>query len=152
MWVSHQRLLETITTAVRTVLCTDKDKNEVLTLEEKVSRLNGQIDTLKVDKRKLKEEVEDIKTKRRLDETELKVLVQAQKDRLEIESERNTVALEGKFVEKEKVLLKDFHSKAEALLQQNKSDIQDMLGQVMKCLPNVNWNIGAKDDGSPKSD
>ena len=142
LFVSKKALSEliakSVNAAVASTLSTSKEWAGVQNMEQKIALLEKERD-------RVYEELQKVKTTKKCDEVELKVLVKAQKQKLELEGQQQAVENERQWVEKEKQMLKDMQAKAEALLETNKKDVKEMLAQVMKCLPNVNARLRIDD-------
>lgn len=123
--------------------------------------LEGQIEGLVKDKRELKEEVEDLKLKKRLEQEEINHLVKINEEKLKAELERKELKLEQDFQKKineleetsmKKVVasLAQFHEKMEAKFDSELKNMKDVLALLMKGLPNVNMEI-TKHIGGPRT-
>ena len=114
--------------------------------------LRSQIDDLVKDKRMLKETVEDLKLKKRLEQEEIAHLQKINEEKLKCDLERKELKLEQDFQKKineieevgmKKVVesLSQFHTKMEEKFDSELKNMKDVLALLMKGLPNVNMEI-----------
>jgi len=123
--------------------------------------LRGQVDKLVKEKREVREELEELKLKKRLEQEEIAHLVKINEERLKSELERKELQLEQSYTKKindmeeasmRKVVdsLSEFHGKMEKQFSSELKNMKEVLGLLMKGLPNVNMEI-TKHIGDPKS-
>ena len=114
--------------------------------------LRSQIDGLVKDKRVLKETVEDLKLKKRLEQEEIAHLQKINEEKLHAQLDRKELKLEQDFQKKinqieeesmKKVVnsLREFHDKMEGKFDSELKNMKDVLALLMKGLPNVNMEI-----------
>ena len=105
--------------------------------------------------RTTKEELEDLKLKKRLEAEEIKhmVRINEEKNKQELESEKIKIIKESqeamaKFKEEQRVILveslKDFHGKIEKRFGDELSNLKEVYGMLMQRLPNVNLSLTKK--------
>jgi len=101
----------------------------------------SQEETLKSEIRKLKEEVEDLKLKKKIEEEDIKHMVKIKEEALEIDYKKKELDAERE-KEKEIASVKDtYRDKLETFLQNQVKDVKEMYGQILKRLPDVNVRL-----------
>lgn len=121
--------------------------------------LKSQIDTLIQDKRKLKEELEELKLKKRLEAEEIAHLQRINEERLKQQLESDKLAMEREYQKKVSELgeqtmkkindsLIDFHAKIEKRFGDELVNLKEVYSLLMQRLPNVNLEI-TKHIGDP---
>lgn len=118
----------------------DKIKEAVKTVWREMMQEDPDADLLKI--RKLNEELENLKLKRRLDDTEIKALMKIEQEKSKLELEGKKIELEGQYQKKEMELMKDYHQKTLQLLAKNEEMMNKTYNEIMKRLPNVNVALG----------
>lgn len=122
---------------------------------DEIDKAREQIKSLYAEKRALKEELEDLKLKKRLEAEEIKhmVRINEEKNKQELENEKIEVrkkAVEEMqlFKEEQRVLLinslKDFHTKMEDRFNSELGNLKEVYGLLMQRLPNVNLSLTKK--------
>jgi len=125
-------------------------KNYVET--EELKELKVTVTALIKEKRAMKEELEDLKLKKRLEAEEIAHMVKMNKEKNNSELERAKIDMikenHTKFAdyqeEQRKILvesLQKFHSKMEEKFDSELKNMKDVLALLMKGLPNVNMEI-----------
>ena len=105
--------------------------------------------------RQVKEELEDLKLKKRLEAEEIKhmVRINEEKNKQELESEKIKIIKDAqeqmaKFKEEQRVILveslKDFHGKIEKRFGDELTNLKEIYGLLMSRLPNVNLSLTKK--------
>lgn len=112
----------------------DSQKDELKTL---IKGLEGE-------RADLKREVEDLKSKKKIEEEQIKHLVKIKDEKREIEFKRKEMELEDK-KNKEVAEVKDrYRDKLEENLVAQKDDIKSMYSEILERLPNINAKISGK--------
>ena len=120
-----------------------------------VAELQGEYEKTLKALRTTKEELEDLKLKKRLEAEEIKhmVRINEEKNKQELESEKIKIIKEAqevmaKFKEEQRVILveslKDFHGKIEKRFGDELSNLKEVYGLLMQRLPNVNLSLTKK--------
>lgn len=120
-----------------------------------VKKLNKEIAIMYKEKRALKEELEDLKLKKRMEAEEIKHLMKLDKERSESSLEKRKIELEKQYAEKISAFreeqraeltqsLTKFHGKMEAQFKSELDGFKEVLGIMQKAMPNVNYNIERK--------
>jgi len=132
---SSKKLQEAVNEAIDKAISTSKeDKTKILSLQ-------NQIEMLKKEKIKVKDELDELQLQKKIDKRDIEHMVKIKEEKNEIEFEKKTVELQKQFSEKEMTILKDTHEKSMALLEQGKKDLSDIYGKIIERLPNVNMEI-----------
>lgn len=120
-----------------------------------VDALVKEIAGLREDKKKLNDELETLKLKKRLEQEEITHMQRINEERMKIEVEQKKSELERKqaeqitaFKEKQRqelvASLKEFHGKLEERFNTELTNIKEMYRFIAERLPNVNYNIEKK--------
>jgi hypothetical protein len=127
---------------------------------EELKDLKIQVKGLIKEKRTLKDELEDLKLKKRLEQEEIKHMTKLHKQKCESEVDLEKIALKKQYIEKigdfkeeqRQTLVKSlegFHTKMEAKFSSELENLKEVLALLMKGLPNVNLEI-SRHQGDPK--
>jgi hypothetical protein len=114
-----------------------KKLEEMLSGDESVLVLMGQI-------RKLKDELAELKTTKKMEEREIEHLVKIKEEKLNIEHQKREVQLQKEFQKKEMDLQTKYHDKIMAKIEDARKEQQGTYKEIMKRLPNVNVRLGDK--------
>jgi uncharacterized secreted protein with C-terminal beta-propeller domain len=123
--------------------------------------LKSQVDDLVKEKRKLTEELAEVKLQKRMEQEEIAHLQRINEERLKselgteklkLQQEHQTriVELEEKTMKEINKSLVDFHAKIEKRFGEELKSLKEVYGLLMTRLPNVNMEI-TKHIGDPKS-
>lgn len=115
-----------------------EDAGEIATLE-------GLISCLKTEKRDLKEQVADLKLKRKIEEEDIKHMVKINAERKDIELEKSTIQLEKEKAREIAEVKDGYRDKTEKQLEKQLTDMKNMYGEILQRLPNYNVNHNVKD-------
>ncbi len=113
-------------------------------LKSEIKRLNDSIDELKKERAHLKEQAEDARLQRKIDEEDIKHMMKMKEERLSIESEKKEMT---RAREKEAEIAKvkdDYRNKMEARLNKEVENIKEMYGQILARLPNISAELKGK--------
>ena len=120
-----------------------------------VAELQGEYEKTLKALRTTKEELEDLKLKKRLEAEEIKhmVRINEEKNKQELENEKIKIIKQSqeemaKFKEEQRIILvdslKDFHGKIEKRFGDELSNLKEVYGMLMQRLPNVNLSLTKK--------
>lgn len=93
---------------------------------------------LKLEITKLKEELENLKLQKKMEETEIKHLVKMKEEKQAIELEKAMNAQTKDFNKKEMDLQTKYHEKIMVVLEEGSKKLQDIYKEILGRLPNVN--------------
>ncbi len=116
-----------------------------------VDALVKEIDGLREDKKKLTDELETLKLKKRLEQEEITHMQRINEERMKIEVEQKKSELERKQAEQITAFketqrqelvasLKEFHTKIEQRFGSELANLKEVYSLLMQRLPNVNFN------------
>jgi chromosome segregation ATPase len=109
--------------------------------DQKQKDLEEKIEKLETERTELKREVNDLKSKRKIEEEELKHLVKIKDEKREIEFQKKEMELESA-MNKEVAKVKDnYRDKLEKNLIEQKDDIKGMYSEILERLPDVNARL-----------
>jgi hypothetical protein len=122
--------------------------------------LKIQVKALIKEKRSLKDELEELKLKKRLEQEEIKHMTKLHKEKCNAELDNHKIVMErekmeqlNKFKEEQRQQLvdslKEFHTKMEEKFSSELENLKEVLALLMKGLPNVNLEI-SRHQGDPK--
>ena len=89
---------------------------------------------LKAEKQHLEEEIAKLKSRARLEETEFKGLIKLREDRLNLDLEKKSVAMEKDFNAKEMTLLKQGHEQHVKAIAEQSDRLDKFMKEAMACL------------------
>lgn len=90
---------------------------------------------------KLNEELENLKLKRRLEETEILSLMKIEKEKGKLEMAQERTKMQDEFNKKEMDLMKGYHQQTLTLLEKQEETMTVTYNEIMKRLPNVNVKL-----------
>lgn len=108
--------------------------NDVVADKDKIISLKSEIG-------KLKEELEDLKLKKKIELRDIEHMIKVKEEKLVIEGEKNAVKLEREYQVKEMKLKTEQHDKIMGMLEKGKGEMQEIYKEIMARLPNVNVDI-----------
>lgn len=122
---------------------------------DEIEKAREQIKSLREEKRAIKEELEDLKLKKRLEAEEIKHMVRINEERMaqEVEAEKTKIARKyaediATFKEEQRKelvsSLKEFHGKIEKRFGDELNNLKEVYGLLMQRLPNVNLSLTKK--------
>jgi 3-hydroxyisobutyrate dehydrogenase-like beta-hydroxyacid dehydrogenase len=114
--------------------------NKESKLEAEKEDLKKVIETLEKDKKGLKEEVGDLKLKKKMEEEDIKHMVKIDRERKDIELEKEKIKLEGEQAKAIAKVKDEYRDKTEAQLKEQLGGMKDMYGEILGRLPNYNVN------------
>jgi chromosome segregation ATPase len=109
--------------------------------QEKLDQLKARNKALEEEKTRLKEEVADLKLKKKIEEEDIKHMVKMKEEKLAIEHERKELERES---EKQAAIHKaqnEYRDKIEKNLEKQLASMKDMYGEILGRLPNVNVRL-----------
>jgi hypothetical protein len=120
--------------------------------QKDVKELVKQVESLLDERRKLKDELEDLKLKKRLEQEEIKHMVRLNEERMKQEVEQEKIKLTkkyhediAKFKEEQRIQLveslKEFHTKIENRFNSELENLKETYKAIMARLPNVNLTL-----------
>jgi VIT1/CCC1 family predicted Fe2+/Mn2+ transporter len=98
-------------------------------------------DTFSKKIKSLKEEIEQLKSTKKIEEAEIKHLVRMKGEKLELEHQKKEVELQEEFAKKQMQLQQDYHDKVLAQIELARKEQKETYTEIMKRLPNVNMEI-----------
>lgn len=106
--------------------------------------LEAKILALEKERSGLKEEVEDLKIKRKVEDEQLKHLLKIKEEKMDLEYQKKEVTLEAKKNAEIAAVKDTYRDKMEAELKSRYGQLQEMYGQILKRLPDVNVALTGK--------
>ena len=106
-----------------------------------ITTLESERDTLNDENRKVKDELAELKQKRKMEDEDIRHLVKIKEGKLDLEHQKKQVELEGKFQAEKAVVKDEYRDKLESTLQGQIKDVKGMYGEILKRLPNVNVRL-----------
>jgi len=105
---------------------------------DEVEGLKAEIKKLTDERRTLKQDVEDLKLKKKMDEEDIKHMVRIKEERAAVEQDRAKVRMEG---EKQEAIAKvrdEYRLKTEEYLNTQIKRMETMYADLLKQLPDIN--------------
>lgn len=119
MWIGKQKLEELLSGG-----------ESVLQLKKRVRELN--------------DEIESLKTKKKMEQREIEHLVKLKEEKLDIEHQKKEIELQKDFQAKEMALQTEYHGKIITAIETARKEQQETYKEIMKRLPNVSVMLGEK--------
>lgn len=113
-------------------------------LEDKVKSLETELDGLFDERRKLKDEIEDLKVKKKVSEEDIKHMVKMREERLELQFEKKQVESDKKLQDELHKIANTYRDKTEKQLEKESASMKEMYGQILERLPNVTARLNVK--------
>ncbi len=114
--------------------------NVVLT--DKVSGLESRIDTLKDERDKLKEDVADLKLKKKIEDEDIKHMIKMREEAQELELKGKTLDLEKDKAEAIAKVKDDYQKKVETNLEKELGKMDGMYKELLNRLPDISVMLG----------
>lgn len=105
--------------------------------QEKLDQLKARNKVLKEEKTRLKEEVADLKLKKKIEEEDIKHMVKMKEEKLAIEHQKKMLELEKKTQDEIHKAQNEYRDKIEKNLEKQLSDMKAMHDAILERLPNV---------------
>lgn len=128
-------VMETVTTAIQKALHSFKDE------EKDAINLTTTVNDLKKQLRTVKDELDDVKSKKKIELMEIEHLVKMKEEKNAIELEKKTVEIQKQYNEKEMTLLKEHHAKTLSMIDDTKKEFNNLYKEILSRLPNLNATI-----------
>lgn len=141
---SLDEIKESVINAVKNALKSFKDE------DAEVIGLTASINDLKKNLRTTKDELEDVKSKKKIELMEIEHLVKMKEEKNAIELEKKIVAMQKEFNEKEVQLLKNHQEKTLEMIATTKREFNDLYKEILSRLPNINATVEFGGTGKKK--
>jgi len=99
---------------------------------------------LKGEIRTLKDELAELKTKKVMEEREIKHLVKLKEEKLDIENQKKVLTLDKKYSDKTMELQKSYHEKQIKDIQEARKEMREVYEKIMERLPNITASLEIK--------
>ena len=116
---------------------TTKLKNDIIKLED-------EHDVVTDENRKVKDELAELKQKRKMEDEDIRNLVKIKEGKLDLEHQKKQVELERGQQTAIATVKDEYRDKLESNLQQQVKDVKEMYGEILARLPNVNVKLKGK--------
>lgn len=113
-------------------------------LHYKVNKLINELDALTGERRKLKDEIEDLKVKKKVADEDIKHMVKMREERLELKFEKMQVQQDKELQDKLHEVSNKYRDKTEKQLEKESGNMKEMYGQILERLPNVTAKLSGK--------
>lgn len=110
-------------------------------LKNDLRKLEDERDVLTDENRKVKDELAELKQKRKMEDEDIRHLVKIKESKLDLDYQKKEVALERKFQEDKAAVKDEYRDKLEKELQAQLERMQTMYGEILNRLPNVNVRL-----------
>jgi Skp family chaperone for outer membrane proteins len=117
---------------------------------EEIVDLKQKIDEIKRTKRRLSDDLEDLKGKHKREKMEMEFLISKQEEKNEIDQERMEVSVEKRTATMEKDLQKKYYEKTEKLLEKFQDKMDAMLKEIMGLVPKVSASLEVYNENTHK--
>jgi len=118
----------------------NKDK-KIKELEDKREALELKNDKLETERDTLKEDVADLKLKKKIEDEDIKHMVKMKEEALEIKFQKKEMELEKAKNNEVAKVKDDYRDKMESQLEKRGTEIKGMYSEILERLPNVNVRL-----------
>lgn len=116
----------------------EKKEEKLSKLEEEKKDLKRVVKRLEDEKKSLTEEVDRLKHQKKMEEEDIKHMVKIDRERKDIEIQREKVRLAGEQAEEIAKVKDEYRDKTEAQLEKQLEMMKGMYGEILQRLPNYN--------------
>ena len=116
-------------------------KNSVVAKLNEWFASKGDVPELEKEVKRLKNEIADLKQKKKMEEEDIKHLVKLKQESLEVEHQKKELVLKNEYKDKEMKMQKDYHDQVISHLDTARQEMKEIYTEIMKRLPNVNMDI-----------
>jgi chromosome segregation ATPase len=120
------------------------EKAELDNLKKSVKDMGEEIKGLRAEKRKLFDELEELKVKKVMEEREIKHLVKLKEEKLEIDNQKKVLELDKQYSDKTMALQKEYHEKQLSDIGLARKEMKEVYEKIMERLPNINTQLEIK--------
>jgi len=113
--------------------------------QDEIDNLKVLIKSLKNDKRDLKEQIEELRLKKKMEEEDIKHMVRINNERKDIELEKEKIKLQKVSADEIAAVKDNYRDKTEQQLEKQLTDMRGMYGEILERLPNYNVNHKIRD-------
>ncbi len=115
-----------------------------LKLVERIDKLETTNEFLEKQRRELKEEVEDLKLKKKIEDEDIRHMIKMKEEKLALEQQKKDVDREAKYQEQLAQVKDGYRDKVEEQLETRIKDMGQMYSEILDRLPNVNVKLQGK--------
>lgn len=119
-----------------------KDDNSV-----ELAQLKSDVDRLEKEKRVVREELEDLKLKKKLESEDIKHMVKINSERKDIELEKEKIKLQKKSADEIAAVKDEYRDKTEQQLEAQVKDMKGMYSEILTRLPTFTHAVKEKREG-----
>ena len=115
-------------------------KSNAARLEDRIVELEGQneeLPKLRLERLELKEEIEQLKSRKKIEEEDIKHMVRLKEERMEVEFEKKSLQMEREKEEAINQVKEQYRDKVEKDLKTQIDRMQSMYSEVLARLPNI---------------
>ena len=106
--------------------------------QSRIKDLQAQIERLEDDRTRLKDELEDVKLQKKIEEEDIKHMIRMSEERKDIELQKHKMELDAKQAEAIAQVKDEYRDKTEAQLAKQVEDMKSMYNEILGRLPNYN--------------
>ena len=99
---------------------------------------------LKKQIRELKDEIESLKTTKKMEQREIEHLVKLKEEKLDIDHKKKELELKNQFKDSEMELQTKYHNLIIGKIETAQKDMKDIYAEIMKRLPNITASLEVK--------
>ncbi|MGH7239668.1 MAG: hypothetical protein ACREHG_06335 [Candidatus Saccharimonadales bacterium] len=110
-------------------------------LERRLRDQETELTAMKRERSTLKQELEDLKLKKKIEEEDIKHMVKMKIEQQDIEYEKKALALQREKDEEVAKVKDSYRDKVELQLEKRGSEIKEMYNEILQRLPNITANL-----------
>ena len=118
-----------------------KERDELL---EEISELKGNTverDKLREQVRELKDDIASLKSKKKIEEEDIKHMVRLKEERMAVENQKKELEMERKKDTAIAEVKDQYRDKLEGRLEKEVTNMKEMYGQILERLPNISAKV-----------
>ena len=117
------------------VAMSERSMTEVLNATDSIERI-------KQEKLQVEEELTKLKSKKKIEETEIKTLIKVTQEKAELDMQRRELELDKQYVQKELEAVKKYHEELGAAVSKERDKMERFMSEVMARLTNIDNKEG----------
>jgi hypothetical protein len=113
-------------------------------IQRRLAESEDEIVSLRKERNTLKDQVEDLKLKKKIEEEDIKHMMKIKDESLALEYQRKELKLQQEKNDAVAKVKDEYRDKTEAQLNKRGDELKAMYGEILQRLPNVNMEITQK--------
>ena len=115
-----------------------RERDELLAEVNELKENLPERDKLREEVRVLKDDIASLKSKKKIEEEDIKHMVRLKEERMEVANEKKLLQMEREKDSSIAEVKDDYRDKLEGRLEKEVTNMKEMYGQILERLPNIN--------------